>query len=97
ALWGHDRYRLDGIWNLVLSCPSCNRGEGGKFDRLPAPSLLDRLHQRNEYLISSSHPLRETLMQQTGASASARQRFIQTVYTEAGKTLPMTHWLPPLI
>ena len=22
---------VDGIWNLVLSCNSCNRGENGKF------------------------------------------------------------------
>jgi len=22
---------IDGIWNLVLSCQSCNRGLGGKF------------------------------------------------------------------
>ncbi len=97
TIWGHDRYRLDGIWNLVLSCPSCNRGEGGKFGRLPAPSLLARLHQRNEFLISSHHPLRETLIQQTGPTVSARQRFIQDVYTEAGKSLPMTPWLPKSI
>ncbi len=94
ALWGHDRYCLDGVWNLVLSCPSCNRGEEGKFDRLPALPLLHLLHQRNEYLICSSHPLKETLIQQTGKNESVRRRFIQTIYNEAGKSLPMMPWRP---
>lgn len=30
---------LNGIWNLVLSCPSCNRGANGKFARVPATKL----------------------------------------------------------
>ena len=56
----------DGVWNLVLACPDCNRGEGGKFARIPAPEYLRRLNRRNEYLVGSHHPLRETLITQTG-------------------------------
>ena len=60
------KINLDGVWNLVLSCKTCNRGVQGKFDRIPSLRLLERLHSRNEYLIESLHPLRETLINQTG-------------------------------
>jgi hypothetical protein len=71
---------IDGVWNLVLSCSTCNRGPKGKFDRIPAPRLLQRLHTRNEYLIGSHHPLRETLMQQTGMTPAIRTAFLAGVY-----------------
>ncbi len=74
---------LDGVWNLVLSCQSCNRGENGKFDRLPHLKYLHRLHTRNEFLISSHHPLRETLIQQTGKSEQKRVSFLQSNYQQA--------------
>jgi hypothetical protein len=71
---------LDGVWNLVLSCSTCNRGPRGKFDRLPSGRLLQRLHNRNEYLIESHHPLRETLMRQTGMTVTDRSGYIAGVY-----------------
>ncbi|WP_188032876.1 hypothetical protein [Psychrobacter sp. ANT_WB68] len=51
---------------MVLACSDCNRGTNGKFAKLLDIKLLERLHTRNEYLIGSHHPLRETLMLQTG-------------------------------
>ncbi|GHV37230.1 hypothetical protein FACS1894187_13440 [Synergistales bacterium] len=68
---------IDGVWNLVLSCQNCNRGGGGKFARVPAVKYLTRLHKRNEFLIKSHHPLRETIMAQTGASQSERIAFLR--------------------
>ena len=38
---------VDGVWNLVLSCPECNRGENGKFAQVPSLELHVRLHTRN--------------------------------------------------
>ena len=33
-------YEVDQIWNLVLSCPTCNnRGEKGKFMKIPEIKL----------------------------------------------------------
>ena len=78
---------FDGVWNLVLACPDCNRGEGGKFARLPELKYLARLHRRNEYLISSHHPLRETIIQQTGADEPHRRKFLGYVDHEAEKIL----------
>ena len=71
------KVNLNGIWNLVLACRRCNRGENGKSDRVPALKYLERLHIRNEFLISSHHPLRETLMAQTGATTAERIQFLR--------------------
>src|SRR6185503_17495910 len=65
---------IDGVWNLVLACRECN-GAGGKSDRLPSLQLLERLSHRNETLIRSHHPLRETLLLQTGRSEEFRRSF----------------------
>ena len=74
---------INGVWNLVLSCRDCNRGEGGKFDRIAAMDFLYRLEERNNYLINSHHPLRETLMRQTGNREAERQAFLQRVDVDA--------------
>lgn len=74
---------LNGIWNLVLTCKRCNRGENGKSARVPALKYLRRLHTRNEFLINSHHPLRETLMQQTGGTTADRISFLRGIDAEA--------------
>lgn len=84
---------LDGVWNLVLACKVCNRGDKGKFARLPTERLLGKLSARNEYLISSHHPLRETLMRQTGVGELARRDFLQKTYQAALNILIHT-WEP---
>lgn len=86
---------LDGVWNLVLACPSCNRGPNGKFDRIPSLDLLERLYHRNEYLIGSHHPLRETLMQQTGSDPAMRADFFNRIYRKV-QLSPQTAWRPVL-
>ena len=80
ALASHlDGANLDGVWNLVLSCPQCNRGTGGKMDRIPEPKYLSRLERRNNYLIESHHPLKETLKRQTGNTEKQRQDFLTDI------------------
>lgn len=70
---------FDGVWNLVLSCQKCNRGIGGKFAMIPEKKYLERLNKRNNFLIESHHPLRETLLAQTGQTTNERVHFLQTV------------------
>ena len=67
---------LDGPWNLVLACQDCNRGTKGKFAALPANRFVGRLHKRNEFLIRSHHPLRETIILATGTNEDERRRFL---------------------
>jgi len=71
---------INGVANLVLACTDCNRGVGGKFAQLPSIDLLERLNNRNEYLITSHHPLRETLIVQTGNTADKRRHYLQDAY-----------------
>lgn len=84
---------VDGVWNLVLSCQQCNRGVNGKFDRIPSVELLKRLHTRNEFFIGSHHPLRETLINQTGKSVADRAKFLNDVYRKV-QLNPATAWQP---
>lgn len=86
---------IDGIWNLVLACVSCNRGVGGKFDQLPHQRYLERLNTRNEFLIDSQHPIAQTLRQQTGDSEPKRRSFLIGNYN-AAKTgrLINSNWQP---
>jgi len=84
---------IDGVWNLVLSCQACNRGPRGKFDRIPSLRLLERLHARNEFLIGSHHPLRETLMNQTGSRVEDRVAYLNGLYREV-QLNPQTAWEP---
>jgi len=84
---------LDGVWNLVLSCPQCNRGPGGKMDRIPEPRYLARLERRNNYLIESHHPLKETLKRQTGSTEKQRRGFLTEV-DRAAISYAVHRWQP---
>jgi hypothetical protein len=84
---------VDGIWNLVLACESCNKGANGKFAKLPTIKLLERLNRRNEYFCSSHHPLKETIIQQTGETPEKRKTFLQKSFDEAKEILVHT-WEP---
>ena len=87
---------LDGVWNLVLACPACNRGAGGKFARVPQIKYLKRLHKRNEFLINSHHPLRETIISQTGKTEEERRMFLQRMDKRAIELL-IHRWETPQI
>ena len=84
---------LDGIWNLVLACRDCNRGKGGKMDRLPTLNLLERLHVRNSYLIDSHNPLRETLIAQTHRTDVERKSLLQRQWDRSRSAIIHT-WEP---
>lgn len=85
---------VDLIWNLVLACRTCNRGRNGKFMSVPHEDFVKKLHLRNEYYIGSHHPLRETLIWQTGVSEPDRRSFINTFLQRAKMTLPGKSWKP---
>ncbi len=84
---------IDGVWNLVLSCQDCNRGAGGKHALLPSLRLLTKLHRRNEFYIESHHPLRETIINQTGKTSTQRRDFLQSVFN-LSRQLLVHEWDP---
>ena len=88
---------LNGVWNLVLACKSCNRGSGGKFDRLADLVFLEKLEIRNNNLILSHDPLRQTLMMQTGKSSLARNKFLNSNFYKATEFMIHSNWKPRII
>tara|TARA_B100001750_G_C15437043_1_gene561495 strand:+ start:293 stop:1294 length:1002 start_codon:yes stop_codon:yes gene_type:complete len=85
------RVNIDGVWNLVLSCKSCNRGKNGKFGFIPNIRYLERLNKRNNYLIYSHDPLAKVLMSQTGKTSLKRGKFLNKTWGEA-KNLIINEW-----
>lgn len=84
------------VWNLVLSCKTCNRGEGGKFEKIPDISFLESLNKRNNFYVESHHPLRETIINQTGNTDAERRQFLQKAFNNAVEILPSKQkWRPP--
>ena len=76
---------LDDVWNLVLACSNCNRGVAGKFDRLAHGDFLQRLWERNDRLINSQHPLRESVIAATGRTPEKRTEFLRSVHNRAAE------------
>jgi 5-methylcytosine-specific restriction endonuclease McrA len=70
-------YDLESVWNLVLACRPCN---SNKYAHAPAHRYLPQLAMRNEWLIASNHPLRETVIAETGATKAARAEFLRQAY-----------------
>lgn len=93
-----DIFNVDQVWNLVLACKGCNRGPGGKFERIPDISYLELLMKRNNYYVESHHPLRETILKQTGINNIQRYRFLQDFFNVAVDIIPSKmKWRPPEI
>jgi 5-methylcytosine-specific restriction endonuclease McrA len=88
----HGFRNLDGIWNLVLACKDCN-GSGGKSDSVPKMKYLQRLNIRNNYLISSHHPLKDCLIRQTGRNERDREVFLVKYHKDSIDLLIHT-WEP---
>lgn len=87
------RLPVDGVWNLVLACGGCT---GEKSARVPALRYLERLHARNEFLIGSHHPLRETIMIQTGPTEEYRRAFLERS-DQAAKEMLIRTWHPEIV
>lgn len=85
---------VDGVWNLVLACSRCNSWHE-KSDRPPHLRYVERLNVRNEFLIASHHPLRPTLMAQTGASASGRSATLRQALDQVSVRGARAQWVAP--
>ncbi|MDB9782830.1 HNH endonuclease [Winogradskyella sp.] len=68
---------INGVWNLVLADSSVNRQKSAK---VPEKRFLERLFNRNEFYISSKHPLAETIINQTGYTKEKRKIFLEKHY-----------------
>lgn len=61
----------NGIWNLVIACKKCNRGEDGKFDSPPDNTFGEKLRSRNELFTEEhKHSLRNSILISLGVKSS---------------------------
>jgi 5-methylcytosine-specific restriction endonuclease McrA len=74
---------LNHVWNLVLACSRCNRGEGGKRASIAHRRFLQKLSQRNNRFVYSHHPLREAIREETGFRNRQREAFLNQAYENA--------------
>ena len=85
---------MDGVWNLVLACARCN-GWHEKSNRPPHVRYVERLNVRNEFLIASYHPLRPTLMAQTGKSPAERSATLERALDQVSVGGARAAWVAP--
>lgn len=85
----HNISNLDGVWNLVLACSSCN---SKKNAQRPHSKYLEKLYRRNEFYIGSNHPLKETLINQTGDTPKKRRAFLLNTYQKVGELGLLQSW-----
>ncbi|MHA7941693.1 HNH endonuclease family protein [Formosa sp. 3Alg 14/1] len=83
---------INGVWNLVLADPSVNNDKRAK---IPELRFLQRLYNRNEFYITSKHPLAETIINQTGHTRQKRKAFLQKQY-DIAKTNSIVTWSPEI-
>jgi hypothetical protein len=81
---------VNGVWNLVLADKIVNIHKSAK---IPEIKYLERLFKRNEYYIASKHPLGQTIVNQTGRTASERRSFLQKQY-DLCVNLSIQKWKP---
>ena len=72
------------IWNLVLAHDFCNEN---KSDNMPSFHFIENLIKRNEFFIASSHPMKDTLLQQLGNDREARTAKIVKEYEYAKRKI----------
>ena len=83
---------INGVWNLVLAHSSMNSLKE-KGTKIPDRKYLQRLFNRNEFYISSKHPLAETIINQTGKTREKRMAFLEKHYNLALDNSIIT-WTP---
>jgi len=90
AYFSNNGININGIWNLVLVDTTIN---GEKSSKIPEIQYLERLHKRNEFYITSKHPLGETIINQTGKTLFDRRKFLQNQY-DLCLNLSIQRWKP---
>jgi len=87
----HEFNDVDKVWNLVLTCKTCNLA---KSNRIPDKKYIEELNKRNSFYVESHHPLKETVMNQTGNDSSSRALFLSNYYLKAVNLFNTEPWKP---
>ncbi len=72
------------IWNLVLSHESCNED---KLDFIPSMKFIEKLKERNEFVLKSDLPLKQLLKKDLGNSYQERMKQVDKQYDYAKRKI----------
>jgi CRISPR/Cas system Type II protein with McrA/HNH and RuvC-like nuclease domain len=62
---------INGVWNLVLACRECNRGDNGKFNAPADKVYFEKLLKRNLYFTEEhKHSLKNSVLISLGVKTS---------------------------
>lgn len=79
----------DEIWNLVLAHSTCNLS---KSDHLVGKHYVEKLLQRNENIMGSNHPWKQTIEQTLGRTPQLRRKLIERHYENVKAVLGTYYW-----
>ena len=86
----------DGIWNLVIACKECNRGGGGKFERLPDLIYQKEIINRNVLFTEEHrHSLKNSILLSLNANNHIDVK--QKMYNLFDNFNMIEGWKPKLI
>lgn len=89
-----DRRRTSG-WSLELGAGLRPLQRQEKSGRPPHLHYVERLNTRNEFLIASYHPLRPTLIDQTGESVEMRTALLRRAFDQVTVGGARAPWVAP--
>lgn len=72
------------VWNLVLSHESCNED---KLDFIPSMKFIEKLKERNEFVLKSDLPLKQHLKKDLGNSHQERMKQVDKQYDYAKRKI----------
>jgi 5-methylcytosine-specific restriction endonuclease McrA len=90
----------NGVWNLVIACKDCNRGQHGKSDQVPSNTYFERLLKRNEYYTEEhKHSMRYSILKSLGVSEgitkTQQTRVLTSVHQELYSSFDyLAKWAP---
>jgi len=78
------KINANGVWNLVVACKKCNRGESGKFNRPADKIFFDKLLSRNLYYYQEhKHSLKNSILISLNARNNKDiERKMNTIYNQ---------------
>ena len=86
----------DGIWNLVIACKECNRGIGGKFERLPDLCYQSEIINRNVLFTEEHrHSLKNSIL--LSLNAQNQKEVQRRMYSLFDQFNMIEGWKPLLI
>ncbi|GEA49276.1 hypothetical protein VIN01S_00800 [Vibrio inusitatus NBRC 102082] len=93
---GQNHPNPNGVWNLVISCKKCNRGENGKFDAPPTYEYYHKLLCRNVLFFEEhKHSLKNAI--QLSLNANSKEAIIGQMKKIYSIFEPLAGWKPAYI